>query len=111
MLYPKSIAENATETEKRDLINELRIMTTVGEHPNVISLIGACTEKGKCRLKNYSDVHRFFKDYFKYSQLTLALQTPRYYGNPEIRTAVESPEKINYRRLTKSPLLRTLATN
>ena len=46
MLYPTSIAENATETEKRDLINELRIMTRVGEHPNVISLIGACTEKG-----------------------------------------------------------------
>ena len=47
MFYPTSIAENATETEKRDLINELRIMTTVGEHPNVISLIGACTEQGK----------------------------------------------------------------
>jgi len=41
----KKLKENATETEKRDLINELQIMTTVGEHPNLISLIGACTER------------------------------------------------------------------
>ena len=33
--------------EKRDLMNELQIMVTVGEHPNVISLIGACTRDGK----------------------------------------------------------------
>lgn len=38
---------NATERERRDLINELQIMVTVGEHPNVISLIGACTRSGK----------------------------------------------------------------
>ena len=38
---------NATERETRDLINELQIMVTVGEHPNVISLIGACTRDGK----------------------------------------------------------------
>ena len=30
-------------------MNELQIMVTVGEHPNVISLIGACTRGGKCR--------------------------------------------------------------
>ena len=28
-------------------MNELQIMVTVGEHPNVISLIGACTRSGK----------------------------------------------------------------
>ena len=38
---------NATELERRDLLNELQIMVTVGEHPNVISLIGACTRSGK----------------------------------------------------------------
>lgn len=38
---------NATERERRDLMNELQIMVTVGEHPNVISLIGACTRSGK----------------------------------------------------------------
>ena len=30
----------------RDLINELAVMVTVGEHPNVLSLIGACTKTG-----------------------------------------------------------------
>ena len=40
------MSENATEKEKRDLRNELEIMATVGEHPNVINLIGACTETG-----------------------------------------------------------------
>ena len=38
--------ENATEKEKRDLRNELEIMAAVGEHPNVINLIAACTETG-----------------------------------------------------------------
>ena len=40
------MSENATEKEKRDLRNELEIMATVGEHSNVINLIGACTETG-----------------------------------------------------------------
>ncbi|CAH3174957.1 unnamed protein product [Porites lobata] len=40
----KKLKENATEKEKRDLRNELEIMATVGEHPNVINLIAACTE-------------------------------------------------------------------
>ena len=40
------IAANATVLERRDLINELRIMVTVGEHPNIVSLIGACTRGG-----------------------------------------------------------------
>ncbi|CAH3146164.1 unnamed protein product, partial [Porites evermanni] len=39
----KKVKENATTLEKRDLLNELKIMVTVGEHSNVVSLIGACT--------------------------------------------------------------------
>lgn len=50
------IAESATEMEKRDLMNELQIMVTVGEHPNVISLIGACTRSGK-----FSELNSSFK--------------------------------------------------
>ena len=34
-------------------------------------------------------------------QSTLALRTPCYYGTQVIRTAVKSPVKINYRRLTE----------
>ncbi|CAH3162159.1 unnamed protein product [Pocillopora meandrina] len=40
----KKLKENVTETERRDLINELIVMVTVGEHPNDLSLIGACTK-------------------------------------------------------------------
>ena len=36
--------------EFRDLLNELNIMANVGEHPNIISLIGACTSDGKSGL-------------------------------------------------------------
>ena len=38
---------NATELEYRDLLNELNIMANVGEHANVVSLIGACTTGGE----------------------------------------------------------------
>ena len=41
------MTEGATELERRDLINELNIMVTVGEHPNIVSLLGACTAGGK----------------------------------------------------------------
>lgn len=40
------ITANATDAEKRDLRNELQIMATAGEHPNLVTLMGACTEEG-----------------------------------------------------------------
>jgi len=43
----KKLKANATELEGRDLLNELQIMVRVGDHPNVVSLIGACTRNGK----------------------------------------------------------------
>ena len=39
-------AESATTEEIRDLYNELEIMTNVGYHPNLVNLLGACTENG-----------------------------------------------------------------
>jgi hypothetical protein len=41
------VLAQATEVELRDLVNELNIMANVGEHPNVVNLIGACTIDGK----------------------------------------------------------------
>lgn len=38
----------ATEGDFKDLLNELEIMTSVGNHPNLINLIGACSVGGKC---------------------------------------------------------------
>ena len=44
----KMLKANATESEKRDLIQELHIMKYIGldPHPNVVKLLGCCTEKG-----------------------------------------------------------------
>ena len=38
------------ETEYKDLLSELKILIHVGEHKNIVNLLGACT-KGLCTLK------------------------------------------------------------
>ncbi|XP_020631998.1 angiopoietin-1 receptor-like [Orbicella faveolata] len=42
----KSLKPSASREEVRDLYNELEIMGNVGYHPNLVNLIGACTEDG-----------------------------------------------------------------
>lgn len=42
----KMLKRHGTVTELRDLYNELNIMASVGNHPNIVSLIGACSEDG-----------------------------------------------------------------
>lgn len=41
----KTLKENATESEKKDLFSELQVMKTLEPHVNVVRLIGCCTEK------------------------------------------------------------------
>ncbi|KAG6459803.1 hypothetical protein O3G_MSEX011612 [Manduca sexta] len=41
----KTLKENASEKEKTDLIQELLVMKNLGSHPNVVRLIGCCTDK------------------------------------------------------------------
>ena len=43
-------AEDSGETEYKDLLSELKILIHVGEHKNIVNLLGACT-KGLCILK------------------------------------------------------------
>ena len=50
----------ATELEYRDLANEVEIMGNVGEHLNLINLIGVCSLKGQFPLKYHSLFTRFF---------------------------------------------------
>lgn len=39
--------ENATEAEYRDLLSELKILIHIGEHKNIVNLLGACTKGRK----------------------------------------------------------------
>ncbi|XP_045616171.1 tyrosine kinase receptor Cad96Ca [Procambarus clarkii] len=41
----KTLKESAGERERRDLIQELKVLMNLGRHPNVVSLLGCCTEK------------------------------------------------------------------
>ena len=79
----KMLKANASESEKRDLIQELHIMKYIGldPHPNVVKLLGCCTEKGvymyhyhlpmeiQCKLCNSSKgyCNRLFYVIFKFS--------------------------------------------
>ncbi|EDO30817.1 predicted protein, partial [Nematostella vectensis] len=40
----KKLKRTATESDWKDLLNELDIMVQVGEHPNIVNLIGACSD-------------------------------------------------------------------
>lgn len=41
----KTLKENANEKEKSDLISELKVMKMLEPHPNVVKLLGCCTDK------------------------------------------------------------------
>ncbi|XP_067216077.1 tyrosine kinase receptor Cad96Ca [Linepithema humile] len=41
----KTLKENATERERLDLAQELRVMKSLDPHPNVVRLLGCCTER------------------------------------------------------------------
>lgn len=41
----KTLKKNHTEKERQDLLSELQIMKMLAPHPNVVSLLGCCTEQ------------------------------------------------------------------
>lgn len=41
----KTLKENATEKEKKDLLMELEVMKVLGQHPNVVTLLGSCSDR------------------------------------------------------------------
>lgn len=47
ILIGSHLLGTATETDLKDLLNELEIMASVGHHNNVIDLIGVCASGGK----------------------------------------------------------------
>lgn len=71
----KTLKENATEKERSDLISELQVMKMLEPHPNVVRLLGSCTEKdpifvimefvSKGKLQSYlrnSRAERYYKN-------------------------------------------------
>ncbi|XP_077504411.1 tyrosine kinase receptor Cad96Ca [Amblyomma americanum] len=41
----KTLKENATEKEKKELLSELGVMKLINPHPNVVTLLGSCTDR------------------------------------------------------------------
>ncbi|XP_033126036.1 fibroblast growth factor receptor 2-like [Anneissia japonica] len=41
----KMLKENSTEVDRQDLLKELRVMKLLEVHPNIVVLLGCCTEK------------------------------------------------------------------
>ena len=41
------VQENAAQREKDDLVQEMKIMQEIGSHPNVVTILGVCTEQGE----------------------------------------------------------------
>lgn len=42
----KAVKEGATEKEHKEFIKELEIMQQIGSHPNIVTLLGCCTDQG-----------------------------------------------------------------
>lgn len=43
----KMLKDNATDREMADLVSEMEVMKMIGKHPNIINLLGCCTQDGK----------------------------------------------------------------
>ncbi|XP_023227342.1 tyrosine kinase receptor Cad96Ca-like [Centruroides sculpturatus] len=71
----KTMKKNSTEKEEKDLINELEILKLLDPHPNIVTLLGCCTEK---------DPVFIILEYVPYGKLQSYLResrAERYYGN------------------------------
>lgn len=55
----KTVKEGATEKEHAELIKELEIMQQIGSHPNIVTLLGCCTEQGLYTFKD-NNLDRLF---------------------------------------------------
>ena len=58
--------DDATASEFKDLASELKILIHIGEHQNIVNLLGACTQSGRlCVILEYcpyGDLSSFLRD-------------------------------------------------
>ena len=45
-MFVDMFQENSAQKEVDDLIQEMKIMQEIGSHPNVVTILGVCTEQG-----------------------------------------------------------------
>ncbi|XP_054257445.1 mucin-2-like [Macrosteles quadrilineatus] len=79
----KTVKESANVREREDLLRELGIMQELGSHPNVVTLLGCCTEKEPIylvmeyvmygKLLSFLRDHRTRAHYYNFSDATDAL--------------------------------------
>jgi hypothetical protein len=55
----KTLKENASDKERSDLVQELQVMKMLEPHPNVVRLLGCCTEKGTRTVCTPSNLSKF----------------------------------------------------
>ena len=54
ILFLLALKDDATDIEFKDLASELKILIHIGEHQNIVNLLGACTQTGKlCVILEY----------------------------------------------------------
>lgn len=56
---PPSLSATARSSEKQALMSELKIMTHLGPHLNIVNLLGACTKSGESDADAHG-LHFFF---------------------------------------------------
>ncbi|GFX02121.1 tyrosine kinase receptor Cad96Ca [Trichonephila clavipes] len=71
----KTLKENASEKEKKDLLNELEVMKLLDPHPNVVTLLGCCTDRDPLFLIMEYVQHGKLQTYLRESR------AERQYGN------------------------------
>ncbi|XP_049839278.1 mucin-19-like isoform X1 [Schistocerca gregaria] len=64
----KTVKEDASQRDKDDLLREMEIMKTLGAHPNVVTLLGCCTEQ---------EPHLLIMEYVMYGKLLAYLRDHR----------------------------------
>lgn len=54
-IYTCAIAANAHSMEKEALMSELKVLTYLGNHMNIVNLLGACTVGGEGGARSVTD--------------------------------------------------------